>query len=65
MHTYTHTHTQACLKNPFNDTNPLQTARRIVEGDFTPIDDPQGAYSDVRCPVCMYICMYVCMYVCI
>jgi len=33
------------LKNPFTDTNPLQTARKIVEGEIEPIIDPDDFYS--------------------
>jgi hypothetical protein len=33
------------LKNPFLDTNPLQTARKIVEGDIEPIPDPGNLYT--------------------
>jgi NIMA (never in mitosis gene a)-related kinase len=33
------------LKNPFTDNNPLQTARKIVEGEIEPIHDPHDMYS--------------------
>lgn len=35
-----------CLRNPFADTNELQTARRIVEGDFAAIEDSDGQYTE-------------------
>ena len=33
------------LKNPFTDNNPLQTARKIVEGEIEPIHDPHDMYT--------------------
>jgi len=35
-----------CLKAPFSENNPLQTAANIVEGRFEPISDPMNEYSD-------------------
>ncbi|EKX44952.1 hypothetical protein GUITHDRAFT_139244 [Guillardia theta CCMP2712] len=35
-----------CLKAPFSENNPLQTAANIVEGRFEPINDPTKEYSD-------------------